>query len=160
MTTSIKSAVEMYLRARNPARGTRSEYQTTMRKWHDWKGRVPLEKLDRLTIRKFLSWVYDRARADGGSNPGRTANKARTHLRAVISWAWESDLIEVPPRFPKLLPAREVAGRHYLTKAEINALYFATHEMPRPRGWRNPVSVGRYGPANLFVSSSSLGLLR
>jgi len=144
MSTSMKSAVEMYLQARNPARGTRSEYCTTLKKWQAWKGRVPLEKLDRPKIRKFLSWVHERAVADGGSNPGRTANKARTHIRAVVSWAWENDLIEVPPRFPKPLPAREVAGRHYLMKSEINALYFATHQMPRPRGWRSPVPVGRY----------------
>jgi hypothetical protein len=37
-----------------------------------------------------------------------------------------------------------VAGRHYLTKAEINALYFASHKMRRPRGWRFPIPVGRY----------------
>ena len=33
-----------------------------------------------------------------------------------------------------------MAGRHYLTKAEINALYFATHSMARPRGWDAPVA--------------------
>ena len=87
----------------------------------------------------------------GGSNPGRTANKARTHLRAVVSWAWENDLIEVPPRFPKPVPHREVAGRHYLTKSEINALYFATHQLPRPKGWREPMPVGRYWRAALVL---------
>src|SRR5262249_39161376 len=44
---------------------------------------------------------------------------------------------------------RDVAGRHYLTKAEINALYFATHAMPRPRGWDSPLPVGRYWRAPL-----------
>ena len=34
-----------------------------------------------------------------------------------------------------------------LTKAEINALYFATHQMKRPRGWHAPMPVGRYWPA-------------
>ena len=80
-------------------------------------------------IREFLDWVYDRAVADEGTNPGRTANKAREHLRAVVSWAWEQDLIDSLPRFPKPRPQRDVAGRHYLTKAEINALYFATHQL-------------------------------
>ena len=70
-----------------------------------------------------------------GSNPGRTANKARENLRAVMSWAWEQDILETLPRFPKPKKQRDVAGRHYLTKAEINALYFATHTMKRPRGW-------------------------
>ena len=42
-----------------------------------------------------------------------------------MSWAWKRDIIDVFPRFPKPMPQRSVAGRHYLTKAEINALYFA-----------------------------------
>jgi hypothetical protein len=50
-----------------------------------------------------------------------------------MSWAWEQDLVAALPRFPKIKPQRDVAGRHYLTKAEINALYFATHQMKRPR---------------------------
>jgi len=54
---------------------------------------------------------HERAGADEGSNPGRTANKARDHLRAIIFWAWEQDLIESPPRFPKSKPQRDVAGR-------------------------------------------------
>jgi hypothetical protein len=40
---------------------------------------------------------------------------------------------------------RDVAGRHYLTTAEITALYFATHKMGRPPGWEAPHSIGRYG---------------
>jgi hypothetical protein len=46
---------------------------------------------------------------------------------------------------------RDVAGRHYLTKAEINALYFATHQMTRPRGWGAPSPVGRYWRAALVL---------
>jgi uncharacterized protein YecE (DUF72 family) len=42
------------------------------------------------------------------------------------------------PRFHKPKKQRDAAGRHYLTKAEINALYFATHQMKRPRGWMAP----------------------
>jgi hypothetical protein len=64
--------------------------------------------------------------------------------RAVISWAWDQELIEALPRFPKPKPQRDVAGRHYLTKAEINALYFATHKMERPRGWDSSFAVGRF----------------
>ena len=84
------------------------------------------------------------ATADEGTNPGRTANKAREHLRAVLSWAWEQEVIDTLPRFPTPREQRDVAGRHYLTKAEINALYFATHKMERPRGWDDPISIGRY----------------
>ena len=59
---------------------------------------------------RFLTWVRARAAKDGGTNPGRTANKARAQLRAVVSWAWENDLIDTPPRFPKPVPQRDVAG--------------------------------------------------
>jgi integrase len=144
MPTTLKTAVANYLRSRCPARGTRAEYHTTLRKWNEWGGGVSIERLGRKEIREFLDWVHERAVAQEGTNPGRTANKAREHLRAVISWAWEQDLIESPPRFPKPKVHRDVAGRHYLTKAEINALYFATHKMERPRGWRGAVPVGRY----------------
>jgi len=37
-------------------------------------------------------------------------------------------------RFPGPRDQRDVAGRHDLTKPEINALSFATHKMGRPRG--------------------------
>ena len=129
MPTTLKTAVANDCLSRNPARSTRAEYQTTLRKWKDWGGGVSIERLGRKEIRDFLDWVYERAVAEEGGNPGRTANKAREHLRAVISWAWEQDLIESPPRFPKPKEQRDVAGRHYLTKTEINALYFATHKM-------------------------------
>ena len=144
MPTTLKTAVAKYLGSRSPASGTRDEYQTTLKKWEEWGGGAEIENLGRKEIREFLDWVHERAVADEGSNPGRTANKARDHLRAIISWAWEQDLIESPPRFPKSRPQRDVAGRHYLTKAELNALYFATHEMERPRGWDRLMPIGRY----------------
>jgi hypothetical protein len=64
--------------------------------------------------------------------------------RRLISWAWEQELIATLPRIPKPRDQRDVAGRHYLTKAEINALYCATHQMKRPRGWDSPFPIGRY----------------
>src|SRR5262245_12502210 len=140
MPTTLETAVANYLRYGNPSRATRAEYQTTVRKWRDWGGGVPVETLQRKQIREFLDSVYDHAVEEQGTNPGRTANKAREHLRAVLAWAWDQELIESPPRFPKPRQQRDVAGRHYLTKAEVNALYFATHSMPRPRGWGGPAS--------------------
>jgi hypothetical protein len=151
MQTTFKTAVEGYLRSRALSRGTRNEYASTLRKWEQWGGACPIEELRHKDIRDFLDWVHERAVADGGTNPGRTANKAREHLRAVLSWAWEQELIEAPPRFPRPREQRDVAGRHYLTKAEINSLYFATHKMPRPRGWDQPIPVGRYWRAALVV---------
>jgi hypothetical protein len=98
-----------------------------------------------------LNWVYERAVEDQGTNPGRTANKAREQVRAVLAWAWDQEIIETPPRFPKPRQQRDVAGRHYLTKAEVNALYFATHQMKRHRGWDSPFSVGHYWRAALVL---------
>jgi hypothetical protein len=144
MSISFKVAVTSYLRAGKPAHGTRTEYLTTLRKWKDWGNGVPIEKLGRKEVREFLDWVYERAVTEEGINPGRTANKARAHLRAILSWAWDQELIQSLPHFPKPRDQRDVAGRHYLTKAEINALYFATHQMERPRGWHLPISVGKY----------------
>jgi integrase len=68
-----------------------------------------------------------------------------------MSWAWDQDLVVALPRFPKMKPQRDVAGRHYLTKPEINALYFATHQMRRPRGWNHSFAIGRYWRAALVV---------
>jgi integrase len=117
---------------------------TTARKWQQWGSGVPIEKLGRQDIRAFLEWVHERAIAENGTNPGRTTNKAREHVRAVVSWAWDHELIDSIPRFSKPKPQRDVAGRHYLTKQEINALYFATHRLKRPRSWTNPLPLGRY----------------
>lgn len=151
MPTTLNTAVLKYLRSGSPARTTRAEYQTTLTKWTEWGGGVPIETLGRKEIRDFLDWVYEHAVAEGGTNPGRTANKAREQLRAVISWAWDQDLIDVPPRFPKPREQRDVAGRHYLTKVEINALYFATHKMTPPRGWNLPMPVGKYWRSALVL---------
>jgi integrase len=151
MSTTFKAAVDSYLRAKTLSRGTRNEYHATVRKWEQWGDGPPIEALQHKEIREFLDWVHERALAEEGTNPGRTANKAREHLRAVLSWAWEQELIEAPPRFPGPREQRDVAGRHYLTKAEINALYFATHQMNRPRGWDSPFPVGRYWRAALVV---------
>lgn len=151
MSMTFQTAVSKYLAAKRPARGTQDEYQTTLTKWNQWGGGVPIEQLERKEIREFLDWVHERATSHEGKNPGRTANKAREHLRAIMSWAWEQDLIGTLPRFPKPREQRDVAGRHYLTKAEINALYFATHKMDRPRGWNIQIPVGRYWRCALVV---------
>jgi hypothetical protein len=151
MSTTFKAAVDCYLRAKTLSCGTRNEYFCTLRKWEAWGDGPPIEELQRKHIREFLDWVHDRAIAQEGTNPGRTANKARQHMRAVLSWAWEHELIDTQPRFPKPRDQRDVAGPHYLTKAEINALYFATHQMKRPRGWDSLFPMGRYWRAALVV---------
>lgn len=64
---------------------------------------------------------------------------------------WEHDLLDALPRFPRHKPQRDVAGKHYLAKSEINALYFATDQLRNPRGWSEAWPVGRYWRAALVV---------
>jgi len=86
MPTTLNTAVTKYLSARSPARGTRAEYRTTLAKWKEWGGGVPIEKLGRKEIRDFLDWVYEHAVRQEGTNPGRTANKARPEQRTLIGF--------------------------------------------------------------------------
>ncbi len=151
MSLTLENVVAKYLRSGNPAQRTREEYATTLRKWTRWGEGVTLDLIGRKDIREFLDWVYDDASTREGRNPGRTANKVRSHLRAVLSWAWEHDIVDTLPRFPKVRPQRDVAGRHYLTRTEISSLYFATHQLQRPRGWRHPFPVGRYWRSALVL---------
>ncbi|WP_160149663.1 site-specific integrase [Roseiconus lacunae] len=140
-----------YLEAKNLSRGTQKEYRSTVTKWIAWDRHVDIDRIDRTHIREFLDQVYTNAVESGGTNPGRTANKAREHLKAILSWAWEQDFIEKLPRFPRPKQQRDVAGRHYLTKSDLNALYFATYQLPRPRGWKQPATVGHHRRAALVV---------
>jgi hypothetical protein len=151
MPTTLETVVAKYLRSGNPAQRTREEYSTTLRKWARWGSAVPIEKLGRKEIREFLDWVYEDAAVRDSGNPGRTANKVRSHLRAVMAWAWEQDMVDALPRFPKVKSQRIVAGRYYLTRPEINSLYFATHQMKRPRGWSQLFPIGRYWRSALVV---------
>ena len=132
MSTNLETAIESYLLARKLSRRTRDEYFSTLRKWKKWGNGIPIEQLRRKDIREFLDWVYQCAVDQEGTNPGRTTNKARKNLFAVISSASERDLVTSLPQFPKPRAQRDVAGQHYyLSKAEINAIYFATHRMKR-----------------------------
>ncbi len=100
MSTTLKNATKKYGQARNLSHGTRSEYQTTVAKWQRWKGRVSIERLDRPTIRESLSWVFDGAVADGGTNPGRNPTRL-AHIFELSFLGLGNDIIEMPPRFPK-----------------------------------------------------------
>lgn len=56
-----------------------------------WGEHVPVEQLRRKDVREFLDWAYERAVMDEVTNPGRTANKAREHLCAILEqspWGW------------------------------------------------------------------------
>lgn len=151
MAISLESATNDYLRERQSSIATCVEYRATVNKWKEWGKKQSLESIGRTELREFIDWVHARAIKHDGKNPERTANKCREHLRAVMSWAWERELIEEIPRFPRTRKQRNVAGRHYLTKAELNALYFATHKMPRPRGWSSQSEVGRFWRSALVL---------
>jgi hypothetical protein len=131
--------------------GTQNEYRSTVAKWLSWGKLVSVDEIEKRHIREFLDWVHEKATSDGGSNGGRTANKARENLRALMSWAWEQAYVKKLPRFPQPMPQRDVAGRHYLTKSDLNALYFATFQLARPQGWRQPFTVGHYWRAALVL---------
>ena len=77
MATTLHAAVQSYLDAWTVARGTRNEYCSTVHKWEHWGGGPPIEELQHQQLRAFLDWVHARALAQGGTNPGRTANTAR-----------------------------------------------------------------------------------
>src|SRR3954467_538494 len=100
MPMTLKTVAESYLRAKALSRATRNEYLSTLREWETWGGGIPIEQLQRKPLREFLDRVYEQAVKDEGENPGRTANKAREHLRAILYWAWEQELVDAPPRFP------------------------------------------------------------
>ena len=73
-----------------------------LRKWERWGGSIPVELLRRKDIREFLDWVYEQAVKGEGENPGRAANKAREHLRAIVTIRKRSQVLDftgVTPRF-------------------------------------------------------------
>ena len=151
MSTNLDAVLNRYVHYRKLSHGSCNGYLATLRKWNQWGQAATIEKLTRRDVREFLDWVYQRAVDKKGTNPGRTANKCRDHLRAVLCWALEQDLIVSLPQFPKPRHQRDVAGRYYFTKSELNALYFATHGMKRPRGWEHALPVGRYWRCALVV---------
>ena len=135
MPVSFEKVAIKYLAAKKLASGTCEEHRGTVSKRLGWGRGSAVDRIGRADIREFLDWVHEKAAADSGSKAERTANKARENLRAILSWAWEQDYLENLQRLPKPRPQRDVAGRHYPTKADLNAHYFATYSLSRPRGW-------------------------
>lgn len=159
MPTTLETAVAQYLRSGNPAQRTREEYSTTLRMWERWGGGLPLDQLGRKEVREFLDWVYVDAAAQEGRNPGRTAHKVRSHLPAVMSWAWEQDLVDSLPRFPKHKPQRDVAGRTTLgAQRSSEDLYDVLRRASSRVVGRNPWPFrgGRHVPP--LCSSRTLGV--
>lgn len=97
MAISLETATSNYLRDRRSSLATGVEYRATLNKWNEWGKGVSFNSIGRTELREFIDWVYDRAIKQEGKNPERTANKCREHLRAVMSWAWEQELIQRSP---------------------------------------------------------------
>ena len=94
MPTTLEDVVTKYLRSGNPAQRTRRVFHNAQEVGPMGGNEVPSRQLGRKEIRELLDWVYEDAAGRQGGNPGRTANKGkRSHLRAVMSWAWEQDLV-------------------------------------------------------------------
>ena len=104
MSISLENVSEKYLVNKELSTGTCKEYRSTVTKWIAWGKGVAVDEIGRAQLRDFLDWVHEKAAENGGSNSGRTANKARETLRAIMSWAWEQDYLEKLPRFPKPKP--------------------------------------------------------
>ena len=126
MSSSLERVAEDYLVAKKLSDRPRKEYRSTATKWLSWGQGVNVDQIERQHIREFLDGVHAKSPQDGGANAGRTANKARENLRPFMSWTWEQDYVEKLPRFSQPEPQRDMAGRHYLAKADPHALYFAT----------------------------------
>lgn len=85
MTITLENVVVKYLAAKKLSTGTCKEYRSKATKWIAWGKGVEIDQIERSHIREFLDWVHEKAANDGGSNAGRTANKARENLRAIMS---------------------------------------------------------------------------
>ena len=148
---SLDNLVEKYIHAMNLTKGTSSEYDTTVRKWNKWGRKPTISDISRSDLHDFLEWVHHEAVKSNGGNPGRTSNKARENLKAVLSWAVDSEFISALPRFPRPVIQRSVAGRHYLTKSELNSLYFATYQLKSHSSWPHPFTMGHYWRSALVL---------
>jgi hypothetical protein len=82
-------------------------------------------------------WAGDRANAEPRRGPGWSRQIAS--IAQQCTWVC---IASCRTRF---------AHRHYLTKPDLNALYFATYQLPQLRGWKQPFTVGRYWRAALVV---------
>jgi len=142
---TVEDAFDQYCSAKELAPRTRDEYRTTIKRLVEWRstrncGRsvTPMqvaELLDRASVKEWIDWVFEQAVAGGDGNPGRTANKRREHLHAVLSWLHKEERIHSVPRFPDEKTQRDAAGKFYFNDAKLDDLYWATYQLEKPRAW-------------------------
>lgn len=151
---SFGDDVESYAKAKSLELGTLKEYRTTVRKLAEWRAitsnehRCPTPMVardfNREVIASFFDWVYSQACTAQDRNPGRTANKAREHVGAVLQWLVDVERLDAMPRLPEKREQKNAAGLFFLTDDELDALYWATYRMHSPRGWKSPWPIGYY----------------
>jgi hypothetical protein len=68
MQTTLKTAVEGYFRSKTLSRGTRNEYSSTLKKWAQWGGGVPMDgsRLDVANLGCSASRVWPAPGKDAG----------------------------------------------------------------------------------------------
>jgi len=165
---TFDSIILQYAESRALKPRTVNELKTTARKLARWAGlpanqhRSPtpmlVGSLSKEVLADFLTWVFREAsqsETDAGrkaaTNPGRAHNKAREHLRAVLTWCVETELLPAMPRLPPARDTVEAAGLYFFTDEELDALYWATYKLERPRAWDKPHSFGQYLRAALSM---------
>ncbi len=111
MSISLEKLAEKYLTSRRLSARTKRGYRSTVAKWLAWGKSVDVDQIEKRHIREFVDWVHEKATSDGGSNAGRTANKARENLRSLLSWAWEQEYVEKLPSFPEAMRQRDMSER-------------------------------------------------
>jgi len=143
---TFEEARRRYLDATGASRSTRAEYQTSGRKWAEWlnvhRSCTPMHirEITAEVLDEWLTWVYEQAKSQG-TNPGRSHNKARSNMRAVLNWAAKRRLIAAVPVFPDERDQREVAGHYFLTDDEVERVYLATYQLADPPRWKDPRSL-------------------
>lgn len=173
---TFDAIIGRYAEARSLKPRTVNELKTTARKLARWAAlpanqhRSPtpmlVGSLSKEVLADFLGWVFREAsqietRSDEpaserkkAGNPGRAHNKCREHLRAVLTWCVEQELLPALPRLPPARDTVEAAGLYFFTDSELDAIYWATYKLSRPRGWEKPHSFGQYvrGALALFLT--------
>jgi hypothetical protein len=167
---SFDDVIARYAEARSLKPRTVNELKTTARKLARWaalpanqhRSRTPMlvGSLSKEVLAEFLTWVFrDASQIETAAeaerkkvtNPGRAHNKAREHLRAVLTWCVDQELLPALPRLPPARDSVEAAGLYFFTDEELDQLYWATYRLPQPRGWDKPHGFGQYLRAALTM---------
>lgn len=154
---TVREAVEAYCRAKKSVLGTRRAYQTLARRWEIWSSSLRSatpKAIGALTAEDwaaFLGWVQSEAESAGDGNVGRTFNKYRGEISAVLRWLVDEEQLSALPRLPAKQEQRTVAGAYYLERGELSRVYWQTYNLKNPRGWPHVATIGAMWRAALVM---------